>query len=63
MYTAALNNYESTVKLLIDYETEMNAADEDKQTALHNAALNDHEATVKLLIEHRAEMNAATSDE
>jgi hypothetical protein len=49
-------------KVLLDYDAEAKAADNDGWTALHSAAENGHEAVVKILLDHGAEAKAANND-
>jgi ankyrin repeat domain-containing protein 50 len=57
LYYASDMGLQTVVQLLLDHNAEVDAKDEDGQTALHKAALNGHETVVRLLLDHNAEVD------
>ena len=58
LHWAAENGMIRTIAELIAAEEDVNATDDDGQTALHIAAYNSNAAITKLLLEHNADPNA-----
>jgi ankyrin repeat protein len=54
--SAAQNGHEAVVKLLLQEDAEVKAAENDGWTALHSATLNGHEAVIKLRLQQGAEV-------
>jgi ankyrin repeat protein len=57
----AHNGHESIVKLLLDGRADVQDADKDGWTALHNASRNGHRLVVDLLLKHGADVQATTT--
>lgn len=49
---------EIIAQILIDNQAEIDARNNDQQTAMHFAALNGNENTIKILIDNKANINA-----
>ena len=54
----AFNGYKNIVNILLQNDADVNAADGDGLTPLHDAAYNGHTDIVDLLIENKADINA-----
>jgi ankyrin repeat protein len=54
---ASWAGYEAVVRLLLKYKADVDARDNDGETALHMAAKNGNEAVVQQLLEHIANID------
>ena len=59
---ASENGYVEVVKLLLDKEADINAANKDGWTPLHGASYYGHIEVIKLLLDKEANVNAADKD-
>lgn len=50
------------MRLLLEHEADIEAKDEDGETALYWAARNRHEAVIRLLLKHQADIGAKDKD-
>ena len=62
LHGASGNGHVEVVKLLLEKEADINAADETGWTPLHGASANGHVEVVKLLLEKEADMDAADKE-